>query len=78
MAFHIPPVQILGTNHCVDSHRTEFKHRESFKDVLCRHDYSERLVASVSNQIQSQYYGGNRYLSIEGIVLEHFSAWSQT
>ena len=34
LAFHIPHVQILGTNHCGDSHRTEFKRHESFQDVL--------------------------------------------
>ena len=53
LAFHIPHVQILGTNHCVDSRQTAFKHRESFKDVLCCRDYSERVVASFSHQIKS-------------------------
>ena len=51
--FHIPHVQILGTNHCGDSCQTAFKRRESFQDVLCRRDYYERLVTSFSNQIQS-------------------------
>ena len=46
--------------------------------MLCRRDYSERVGASSSHQIQSEYYGGNRYVSIEGIVLEHFSALPQT
>ena len=45
LAFHIPHVQILGTNHCGESRRTAFKRRESFKDVLCLCDYSERVVA---------------------------------
>ena len=53
LAFHIPDVQILGTNHCDDSHQTAFKRRDSFQDVLCRHDYADRLVASFANQIQS-------------------------
>ena len=78
LAFHIPHVQILGTNHCGDSRRTEFKCRESFQDVLCCRDYSENLVASFSHQIQSEYYGGNRYVYIEGIALEYFSALPQT
>ena len=54
--------------------RTAFKRRELFQDVLCRRDYAEREVASFDNQIQSEYYGGNRSVSIEGIALEHFSA----
>ena len=46
--------------------------------VLCRRDYAERLVASFANQIQSEYYGVNRSVSIEGIALEHFSAATHT
>ena len=46
--------------------------------MLCRRDYSERDVASFTNQIQSEYYGGNRSVSIEGIALEHFSTLPQT
>ena len=46
LEFHIPHVQILGTNHCGDSRQTAFKHRESFQDVLCCRDYAERVVAS--------------------------------
>ena len=64
LAFHIPNVQILGTNHCDDSRQTLFKLRESFQDVLCCRDYSEKVVASLPQQIQSEYYGGNRSVSI--------------
>ena len=46
LAFHIPNLQILGTNHCGDSFQTEFKHRELFQDMFCHRDYSERAVAS--------------------------------
>ena len=48
-----------------------------FQDVLCPRDYAERVVASFANQIQSEYYGGNRYVSIEGIELGHFSSAPQ-
>ena len=57
--------------------RTAFKQRELFQDVLCRRDYVKRVVASFANQIQSEYYGVNRSVCIEGIVLEHFSAAPQ-
>ena len=46
--------------------------------IICRRDYAERIVASFSNQIQSEYYGGNRYVSIEGIALENFSSAPQS
>ena len=52
LAFHLPHVRILGTNHCGEIRRIAFKRRELFQDVLCRRDYAERLVASFSNQIQ--------------------------
>ena len=45
--------------------------------MLCRRDYEERVVASFANQIQSEYYGRNKSMSIEGIALEHFSAAPQ-
>ena len=57
--------------------RTDFKQRELFQDVLCLCDYDDRLVACFANQTQSEYYGGNRYVSIEGIALENFSALPQ-
>ena len=74
LAFHLPHVRILGTNHCGEIRRIAFKQRELFQDVLCRRDYAERVVSIFSNQIQSQYYGVNIYVSIEGITLKHFSA----
>ena len=46
--------------------------------MLCRRDYSDLVVSSFDHQIQSEYYGGNRSVSIEGITLEHFSALPQT
>ena len=74
LGFHLPHVRILGTNHCGEMRRTAFKRRELFQDVLCCRDYADRIVASFSNQIQSEYYGRNRYVSKEGIALEYFSA----
>ena len=77
LAFHLPHVRILGTNHCGELRGTAFKRRELFQDVLCRCDYAEKVVASFANQIQSEYYGLNRSVSIEVIALEHFSAAPQ-
>ena len=75
--FHLPHVRILGTNHCGAMQFTAFKRRELFQDVLCRHDYADRLVAIFSHQIKPEYYGGNISVSIKGIELEHFSELSK-
>ena len=55
-----------------------FKFRESFQYVLCSRDYAKRVVATFPHEIQSEYYGGNISVSIEGITLEHLSALPQT
>ena len=78
LAFHIPHVHILGTNHCRHYRRTAFKQRKLFQDVLCHRDYSQRVVASFTHQIKSEYYIGNRFISIADIALEHFSALPET
>ena len=54
LAFHLTHVHILGTNLCVAMQRTAFKRRELFHNILCCRDYSERLVTSFDNQIQSE------------------------
>ena len=52
LAFHLPHVRIIGTNHCGDLRHTAFKCRELFQDVLCHHDYAERVVARFSHQTE--------------------------
>ena len=52
LTFNLPHVRILGTNHCGEIRRTDFKRRELFQDIICRSDYDERLVESFANQIQ--------------------------
>ena len=53
LEFHIPHVQIMGTNNCGDYCQTTFKHCESFQYVLYCRDYAERVVASFSHKIKS-------------------------
>ena len=53
LSLRLPHVRILGTNHCGEMRHTDFKQRELFQDVLCRHDYAERAVTIFSNKIQS-------------------------
>ena len=52
LAFHLPHVRILGTNHWVVMRRTAFKRRELFQNLFCSYDYDERVVVSFANQIQ--------------------------
>ena len=53
LAFHLPYVLILGTDHCSTSPSEAFKRRRSFQNVLCHHEYAERVVARFTHQIQS-------------------------
>ena len=53
LAFLLPHVHILGTNHSGEMRHTSIKRCESLQDVLCFRDYAERLVAIFANIIQS-------------------------
>ena len=65
-------------NHCGNTRCQAFKLRSEKKCVLCCSDYSERLVASCSHQLQSEKYGSNQSVYIEGIAFDHFTAPTQT
>ena len=64
LVVHLQHVQIQGNNHYVNTCREAFKYHRENQNVLCHRDYSERVVASFSHQIQSEYYFRNRYVSI--------------
>ena len=70
LAFHLPHLCIIGTNHCGNTYQEAFDRRSEFQDVLCCSDYSERVVSIFSQQIQYEYYGDNRSVSIKGIAWE--------
>ena len=74
LAFHLQHVRIIGTNHCGAMRRIAFERRELSQNVLFHRDYAERLVARFAHQIKSEYYGGNRSVSMEGISMETFSS----
>ena len=54
LAFHLPHMRILGTNHCGEMRRTDFKRRELYQDVLCCRYYDEGVVARFANQIKTR------------------------
>ena len=64
MAFHLTHVHILGTQHCGKEFRESFKQRIKYHDILFRSDYAQIIVSSFAQQIQYEYYGGNRSVSI--------------
>ena len=77
LEFHLSHVRILGMHHCGNAHIEALKCLSYFQYVLCCRDNAELVVSSFAHQIKSEYYGGNRSVSIEGTNLEHFSATYQ-
>ena len=73
LACRLPHVRIIGTHPCGKTRRDAFKFLSKFQYVSCRRDYNEHVVAIFANQIQSEYYDGNIYVSIEGNRLDSFS-----
>ena len=78
LAFNLPHVCILETCHCGNTFCEAFKCRAYFRYGLFHHDYADRVVASFEYRIQSEYYGSNWYVYIEGVTLEHFSVSTKT
>ena len=78
LSFYLTHVQIMGKNHYGDPCWTGFKRCVSLQDVLCLRDYAERVDASFTHKIKSEYYSGNISVYIEGIALEHFNVLTNT
>ena len=49
-----------------------FFHDNALKNLKLKKDYSEKFSKATSIEIQSQHWGGNRQLSMEGIAVEYF------
>ena len=77
LEFHPPHKHILGKQHCVSRHHKSFNRFRSLQDILGHYDSAKRVVACFDHELQTEYYGGNKYVSIERIALEHFSATTQ-
>ena len=54
LAFNLPHIRILGTNHCGNTCREAFKRCREKQDLLCHRDYADILLAIFSHQIQSE------------------------
>ena len=64
LAFNFPHLSILGTNDYGKEHCEAFRQQGSLQDVLCGCDYTDNIDPSFYHQIKSEYYGGNRFVSI--------------
>ena len=53
LSFHLPLLCIPGTHHCGNTRRETINNFAAYQYVLCRQDYSERLVDRFLRQIQS-------------------------
>ena len=73
LSLNLPHVKIILNNHCGNTLIEAFMCHSTYQYVFWHRYYAERVVASFTQQIQSEYYDGNIYVSIEGIALEHFS-----
>ena len=64
-------MNILGTNHVGKTRRDALIRRKDKKDIKLRRDYAERLVAAFKQVIQSEHFGANKTLSMEGVAVEY-------
>ena len=67
LPFNISHIKLLGKKHFDKTRHKALERRSHKKDIKCRHDYSDSLVAEFTTEIQSHNCGGNDYLSIEGV-----------
>ena len=70
--YHINLVSILSKNHCKAMRIEAFNNNPS--SFLSERDYAERLVKELDGEVQSEHFGDNATLSIEGCTLKYHSA----
>ena len=67
---------MLSKNHCKKMRCDAFEGNENF--LLSERDYAERLVKELDGEIQSEHFGDNSTLSIEGCVLQYHVQFENT
>jgi hypothetical protein len=75
-AYHLAHVKIVGTNHIGLTRREDLSMRHKKKDIKVQCDFADRLVAAFLTEIQSEHFGGNQTLSMEGLAMEYIDASS--
>ena len=68
LSFHLDHVRILGSMECGNA-KKYFPHVNALRRFIkLKKDYGVIFI-----EIQSQHWGGNRQLSMEGIAVEYFT-----
>ena len=67
--YHMALVTILSKNHCKKSRYESFRTNQNW--FFSERDYAERLVKQLDGEIQSDHFGDNPTLSIEGCTLQY-------
>ena len=67
--YHIAIVSILNKNYCKKMRCDAFKNNLNW--IISERDYAERLVKQLDGEIQSDHFGDNASLSIEGCTLQY-------
>ena len=67
--YHIALVNILSKHHCKKMRFETFCKRNNW--MFSERDYAERLVKQLDGEIQSDHFGDNATLSIEGCTLQY-------
>ena len=67
--YHLALVIILSKNYCKKMRNEAFLQQANW--FLSERDYAERLVKELDGEIQSEHFGDNATLSIEGCTLQY-------
>ena len=57
---------------CGKTKNIYFHNNLSTDNIQLKKDYAEKFIETTGIEIQSQHWGGNRNLSMEGIYIEYF------
>ena len=72
LSHHLPHVKILGTNETGDTRRKALHSRGHLGDIGVKKDFVEKFLEAGGVQIQSEHWGENRMLSMEGVTVEGY------
>ena len=73
LSFHLACVRILGSMECGNTRNNYFRENSWINNLRLKKDYAEKFSKTTGIEIQSQHWGGNSQLSMEGISVEYFT-----
>ena len=72
LVFHLAHVHILGKNECISTIKEATRSHQKYRYIKLGKYYPKKYSDSTSLQIQSQHWGDEHQLSLEGVDLDHF------